>query len=248
MGAGGTSSFSPRVLLLYGEPPGLGHCIDVKIKLVESGSFALVDTFDALQSTPTLSSLQAYDAVLIHSDWVDQYKIQSAVALGDVLADYFDGGGAVIVMSMANSGSLIQGRFGTASNGYILIDGAASWDAPPSEIGTVFEKRSLLLANVATFKAGAAWRSRGSVLNGGIVVASWADGVPLIIRGVKASRRIVTLNFYPASKSVRSDYWQGDGTAILKNAIFYSVPGGSVRTIMILCCMCQGLSPQESRG
>ncbi len=213
---------------MHGEPPGWGFYVDVKIKLDGTGSFALVDTFDALQSTPTLSSLQAYDAVLILSDWVPQYKIQSAVVLGDVLANYFDGGGAVIVMSMANSGSLIQGKFGTASNGYILIDGAAGWDNPPSEIGTVFERRSPLLVNVATFKAGAAWRSRGSVLNGGIVVAAWADGVPLIIRGVKASRRIVTLNFYPPSISVRSDYWQGDGTAILKNAILYSLPGGSV--------------------
>jgi hypothetical protein len=204
--------------------------LDVKTKLVDTGGFALVDTFDALQRTPTLSTLQAFDAVLISSDWHPTYKIQSAAVLGDVLADYFDGGGAVIVMSMANSGSIIQGRFGTASNGYILLDGAASWDNPASELGTVFEMRSPLLVNVAAFKAGAAWRSRGAVLNGGIVVASWADGVPLIVRGEKAGtrRRIVTLNFYPSSKTVRGDFWQGDGAAIMKNAVFYSVSGAPV--------------------
>ncbi len=225
LGAGATSAFLPRVLLLYGEPPWTNWYLDVKIKLVETGNFAVVDTFDALQRTPTLSALQAFDAVLIYSDCNPTYKIQSAEVLGDVLADYFDGGGAVIVMSMANSGSMIQGRFGRASNGYILLDGAASWDNPASELGTVFEMRSPLLENVATFKAGAAWRSRGSVLNGGILVASWADGVPLIVRGVKSGRRMVTLNFFPASKTVRSDYWQGDGAAIMKNAVYYSVSG-----------------------
>lgn len=227
-GAGATSTFSPRVLLLYGEPPGYNFYADVKQKLVATGNFAIVDAFDARQNTPTLAGLQAYDVVLIFSDWAPQYSIQSAMVLGDTLANYFDGGGAVIVMSMANSGSIIQGRFGTAINGYVLIDGTAAWDAPRGELGSVFERNSPLLANVAAFKAGAAWRSRGSVSNGGIVVASWDDGVPLIIRGAKACRRIVTLNFYPVSKSVRDDYWQGDGTVILKNAILYSAPGESV--------------------
>jgi hypothetical protein len=193
-----------------------------------------VDAFDARQSTPTLSCLQLYDVVLIFSDCNPQHKIQSAEVLGDILASYFDCGGAVIVMAMANSGSLIQGRFGMASNGYILIDGAATWDNPTSKLGTVFEKGSPLLENVATFEAGAAWRSRGSVLNDGIVVASWADGVPLIIRGVKASRQMVSLNFYAPSKTVRSDFWQGDGTAILKNAILYSLPGGPVTAPHVL--------------
>ena len=61
----------------------------------------------------------------------------------------------------------------------------------------------------------------GTATNGGVVVAEWGSGKPLIVRGVKNGVNHVELNFYPPSSTVRSDFWVGDGATIMKNALLY---------------------------
>jgi hypothetical protein len=59
-------------------------------------------------------------------------------------------------------------------------------------------------------------RSPGAVTNGGVVVANWPSVPrPLIVRGVKNGRNHVELNFFFGYA------WQGDGAAILRNALYY---------------------------
>jgi hypothetical protein len=58
---------------------------DVRDKLLASGLFNSVELVDVVGSTPTLARLLHYDALLTWSN----SQFQDAVALGDVLADYF---------------------------------------------------------------------------------------------------------------------------------------------------------------
>jgi hypothetical protein len=55
--------------------------------LAESG-VTQVDLFDAYSGTPTLTQLQQYDIVFAYS----AYPWSDAIAMGNMLADYEDGG------------------------------------------------------------------------------------------------------------------------------------------------------------
>ncbi len=90
--------------------------------LLGTGQFAPPDLATrAATSTPTLPDLQAHDAVLLWTGdpWDD------AGALGDVLADYLDAGGALVLAAPAlNSGEGPAGRF--ESDGFSPVVVAAS--------------------------------------------------------------------------------------------------------------------------
>lgn len=193
---------------------------DVRSKLLATGAFAAVDVFDASYATPLAVDLQDYAAVLVWN-WKD---FASASGVGDALAQYWDGGGAVVVATFANADSRLQGRFGTAANGYILIDGTAGWDHPSDSLGEVAEPQSLLMAGVARLSSGYARHSTGAVVNGGVVVARWAsNGRPLVVRGSRAGRPLAALNMWPVSQDVWSDGWSGDGALLVRNALLYSL-------------------------
>lgn len=71
-----------------------------------------VDYFDARVATPTLATLNTYDAVYV---WVN-FAMFDPIAFGDVLADYVDGGGVVILGAFCTftSGNSLAGRIMTA--------------------------------------------------------------------------------------------------------------------------------------
>ena len=83
-----------RVLIAYSETE-LPTLLDSQI--VAEPGVTQVDLFDAANFTPTLQQLQQYDIVFAYSGnpWNDP------VAMGNVLADYEDGGGVVIVGTFA---------------------------------------------------------------------------------------------------------------------------------------------------
>ena len=207
----------PKVLLVHAES--IPWIYDVQSKLQETGAFIAVDRFSAESGTPSLSDLQPYTAVLV---WTDGFNFASTSGLGDVLAEYWDGGGAVVVAYSANADSYLQGRFGTVANGYILIDGTASSEYHSDQM-RVMEPDSPLMAGVASLTALSAERSTGAVINGGIVIAEWAsNGRPLVVRGAKAGRPLVALNMAPVSASESGGGWIGDGANLMRNTLLYS--------------------------
>ena len=81
-------------------------------------SFTTVDQFNLGVGTPTLLELQAYDAVIAYTNFTPA----DATAAGDVLADYVDQGGCVVMSTYAFSAPWkIAGRI--ATSGYApLVD------------------------------------------------------------------------------------------------------------------------------
>ena len=179
----------------------------------------MIDTFDATSSTPTLSILQPYDAVFV---WANS-QFSSAAGIGDVLGQYWDAGGAVVPAMMSLVFSCLQGRFGSNSNGYMLIDGTASNNNGSSaSLGTVVDPGSPLVSGVSALSAANAWCSTGAVINSGVVVARWDNGYPLVVRGTRAGRNLVALNMFPISSAKSSTWWSGDGANLMRNALLYS--------------------------
>jgi hypothetical protein len=198
----------------------VAYSSDVANKQLATGAFSKVDVFDAHAATPTLADLQAYDAILVFTDYP---PFQDPVALGNVVADYYDGGGRVVVATFANTTTLnIAGKFGDPAAGYMLVDTQAQ-EEPSDSLGTILEPNSPLVQGVAALNATSAYRSSGGVINGGIVVAQWASGKPLIVRGVVKGRNRVDLNFYPPSDAAApgTGFWTGNGAEIIRNALLF---------------------------
>ncbi len=204
---------------------------DPQSRLIASGYFGAVDIINASTTTPTLAELQAYDAVITWSN----VNYQNATALGDVLADYVDAGGGVVVAVFANTSTstarFLQGRW--LSGGYEIVVSQGGSQTGSATLGTVHVPGHPLMTNVNTFDGGTSSfrpvttaRTPGSVL-----IASWSDGKPLVATHGTHARR-VDLGFYPPSNAASSSFWVGttDGGALLSNALLYAATNGSSST------------------
>jgi hypothetical protein len=190
-------------------------------------SFTSIDSFNASKDLPPLSLLQQYDATLVWSSG----GATNLTRLGDLLAHYWDGGGAVVLAADANSGGKLSGRFADPAAGYALIDSSLPATWTNTTANATLHKRiatSPLLAGVDRLAAPHNWHSPGGLIDGAIEVASvpsggWGGGWPLVVLGVKAGRPLVALNMYPVSASASATGWTGDGAAVLGNAVLVSV-------------------------
>jgi hypothetical protein len=215
------------VLIVHsaGDAPAFPLAVDVKAKLDGTGAFAMVDLFNAEAATPTAAELAAYDAVLAFRN--EQFA--NTTELGDRLADYWDAGGRVVVALAANLVKPIGlgGRW--ASGGYQLLNltglSAVNTTSITAQNSQLFieEPSSPLVVGVTNLTATFALRSTDAPVSGVVVVARWGpSGDPLIIRGVRSGRNLVSLNFFPPSADFGDpDLWVGDGAAIMRNALLF---------------------------
>lgn len=196
---------------------------DVRDKLMATGAFSVVDGLDAKVDTPTLEQLLPYDAALVYSDDIGPCTscggIRDPNALGDILADYFDQGGRVVIASEAHTAkSGVGGRF---ARSYLLIAAGYFLNMNPDSLGPVNEPLSPLMDGVENLSVEGAFANTGTAMNGGTIVAGWASGLPLVVRGVIKERNRVDLNFYPVSSDAMPISWKGDGAMLLRNALLF---------------------------
>ncbi len=179
-------------------------CEPLASQLMAFGDLGTVTSFDARYATPTLGELQAYNVVIVWSNW----SFPDPYAIGDVLADYVDAGGKVINLMFAVTPWYMFGRFmdedytamkstGEANN----IQCLGSYDAShPIMEG---------ITNVCDY-----YRLYGSYLTpGSTAVAYWGDGE--IFVAAKDNRTVVSLAMYLG-------YWTnmtGQGVEVVHNAI-----------------------------
>lgn len=197
-----------------------GYADEVHTYLMATGKFETITIFDASMATPTLADLQPNQATLVFSDkmFVDP------VALGDVLADYYDGGGRVVLALFSTVGpdTQIQGKFGDVTNGYMITDPAGTLSTSMDDaLGSIAEPQSPLMRDVTTFSYPSSIKSQGGAINSGVVVANWSSNLPLIIRGTALGRNRVDVNFFPPQTQMGTMAWMGDGVAILRNAVLF---------------------------
>ena len=157
---------------------------------------------------PTPDTFIGFEVAFVYTN----ISFPDAVAMGDMLADFHDGGGRVVTANGANcNGFGIQGRFVT--DGYMTI---TAGDANPNEDAMVpVEDQSPLLAGVGALTV--TLHCDGVPTAGSVVVASLGtSGDPLITRGEINGRRRVDLNLIPYASTA-----QGDLANLLRNALWY---------------------------
>ncbi len=186
------------------------------------GQLCRVDYFDANGgSTPTAAYLSQYEAVLAYN--ADNYPYADPGGLGNALAEYFDNGGRVVIALFADGGYPIGGAF----QNYLLLTPSSAVEANDSFSVLVPTQEPPPLSPVVagvTSISGMGWRGNQAVQNGGIAVASWASGAPLVVVGTVTdgngnARNIVDLNIQPTD--IATGAWTGDGIQLLRNALLY---------------------------
>jgi len=213
---GQCSDNSQITALICGAPATPSWNNDVQSKLMATNAFLKVDIMACNSMTPTLVQLQQYQSVLVYSD----SAFQSPTTLGDNLADYVAGGGYAVVAVFATCSNIpISGKW--TAQGYNLIQQSPQSGGNESSPLQIVDAMSPLVVGVSTLTTSSGYKSPGGAVNGGIVVAKWGSGAPLIVRGVKNGRNRAEINMYPPSATVRNDFWSGDGAKIMKNALTY---------------------------
>lgn len=225
----GTSVAMAQTVAIYAgaAAPGLP---DVQAKVTAAGDFDSVDAFNIdTKNLPTVSDLKAYDAVLVFSN--DDFVYP--VALGDVLADYVDSGGGVVIATFSfdsnvNDGGL-QGRL--ATTGYL------PFTLGPNNIASGLSLVPLipshpLLDGVTAFNGGDNSYHHAGIdfISGSEQVADWSNGEPLIGALRQSGGGIVVgLNFYPPSGDLASVFWdpETDGDVLMANALLYAAGVGN---------------------
>ena len=174
-----------------------------------------VDVYDARTSTPSLTFLQGYDVVIT---WIN-YRFADRNAMGDVLADYVDGGNSVIQASFSwvdNYDWGMGGRFVTEYYSPFTSD----------NYGNHFDYASLGAYNAGhPIMQGVSaaldyYRDYVSLTVGAELVASWSDGEEFIA----TKGQVVAINSYTGIYYE----WSGDIGIIFHNAVNYLMLGGDV--------------------
>jgi hypothetical protein len=205
----------------------VGSCefTDVQAKLMATGQFNTVDIINVATATPTLTQLQAYDALIC---WTNTTPANNH-AWGDVLADYVDAGGGVVVTVFANSTTtptrFIGGRW---QMGYEVIKDQSGNFTGAASLGTVAQPGHPVMAGVTSFTGGTqSYRPTGTALEvGATLIASWSDGKVLVAEGMNPKR--VDLGMYPPSSSCGATNWSvaTNGAELMANALTYVANAG----------------------
>jgi hypothetical protein len=148
----------------------------VQEKLIATGKF--VDIINTVDTLPTLGQLLRYDSVLC---WTNGIGVDT-VAWGNVMADYVDAGGGVVVATRANSstaaGERLAGRW--LSGNHEVIVSASGTTTGAATLGAVLEPGHPILAGVQTFLGGSPTPRRASCARSGRrSIASGGVATPL---------------------------------------------------------------------
>lgn len=212
--------------------------VDVQTRLLATGLFSTVDIINVGTATPTLQQLQQYDSLLC---WTNTTPLDTN-AWGDVLADYVDAGGGVVVAVFANSTTSTNRHIGGRwQNGYRVIVDRSGNASGAASLGTVHFPNHPLMAGVTAFTGGTtSSRPTGTALEANCtVIAEWSDGKILVAEGATPSR--VDLGFYPPHATCTQSGWATGGDILMANALLYVAGGASYRPFGAGCMGSAGI-------
>lgn len=207
-----------KVLILHAEPEA-DWVQDVKNKLSTFPDFSTIDNLSMISSTPSLSTLEQYNCILVFTD--DQPN--DPVAAGNVISDYVDNGGGVVIMVFSDTtGWGISGSFNSTGKNLLFYNDDYVYPSVPGTLGT-YNSSHPILAGVTSFSGGSSsyHMLESTTVNGGIIEARWSDND--VLAAVSPSGKVVELNFFPVSSTMRDDFWDAstDGALLMRNALVF---------------------------
>lgn len=209
-------------VLICGAPSTASWNTDVQTKLQATGFFSSVQVFNTGTGTPSLATLQGYQAVLVFTDM----GAQDPTTLGNNLAAYINGGGGVVNCVFANASVPLGGNFNTST--YQVIVPAGQTQNTPLTLGTILDPCHPIIQGVTNLSGGSSsYISTSTTLAPGAqTIANWSNGSWLAAYKLNvgpANARRADLNMYPPSSDARSDFWTSStqGALLMGNALLY---------------------------
>ncbi len=183
--------------------------------LAELAAFDDIDTviyFDARNGTPTLQDLDGINIVVVWSN----YQFLDAVGMGNVLADYVDLGGSVLIQQFAfGSGWELQGRLMAEYSPF--SPGTVSYTT--KSLGNYDPNHPIMDSVTAITDY---YASTVSIVNNGVWVASYDDDTPFVAYNPDVD--VVAVNGYVGD----SRQFTGDMITMVHNAMDYAAAGFEV--------------------
>lgn len=178
---------------------------NVQAYLLPFSDLVVVDIVDVLYSTPSLSTLLNYDAVLVYSSW----EFFDSVALGNVLADYVDLGGGVVLAAGVWFGPTynLEGRIMVD---YSPFEQAGAMLFTTADLGACNSDHPIMEGVSAISSE---FRDNVIMTSGAELVASWNDTDPF----VATKGHVVGMTLAPQIG------WTGDVPTLVHNALLWSV-------------------------
>ena len=215
-----SNSSSDLCVCILGAEADTNALDDITQKISSTKLFHLVSYIDVSSTTPEVSELQMFDALLLFSN----YKFDSPNSLGNNVAEYIESGGGVVSMmfEIERDGDWgLQGRF--AQERYLTIPPAPVSRTPRLEMAKIYFPDHPIMNNVGSFDGGSASIRPGttSVYSDVLRIADWEDGKPLVTAKVLDCARRADLAFYPKSSDIFEDGWRSDtdGHLLMANAL-----------------------------
>ncbi len=159
---------------------------------------ATVDYFDTRSATPTLAQLQAYNGVFT---WTN-YSYADEVAFGNILADYVDTNGRVVLGAFTTyAGNHLSGDIMTAAYSPVYSPSGANYFSSSSYAG---DGSAILWNGVSSYSA--SYRDMVALQGAGIVDGTFADGS--IAGAYRPDLGVIYLGGMETLVSVTGDYEQ----------------------------------------
>ncbi len=190
-----------RVLWLYSDYGTPDTTLGIRLKALGDS----IEYMDVRTTTPTIGQLLPYDAVGVNSN----FGFSDPTALGNVLAQYVDSGGGVVLTNFCftTDGNGLQGAIMSGSYATLTL-GANSFTN--STLGW-FNPAHPVMNGITS--VGAYFRTLPTFV--GDSVAKWADGRPYV--AASTNQKVVGINMYPGiyPSSGRTGEW----AVVIHNAL-----------------------------
>ncbi len=188
------------------------------VRFLPKVDFLRVDSTNPL---PTLNQLRGYQSVMFYSD----STVNDSIGMGNVLADYLDQGGGVLVNTFAFATNGNYALLGRVSTGGYLPFTQAGYTTPASLSLIKDLPLHPLLDGVNSFVGGSMsfQNSPVAAAAGATLVGHWSNGQPFVAGKDVPPGRTAGLNFFPPSVDSYPPGWvsSSDGARLMANALVW---------------------------
>mmetsp|Transcript_20594 Transcript_20594/g.28900 ORF Transcript_20594/g.28900 Transcript_20594/m.28900 type:complete len:255 (+) Transcript_20594:134-898(+) len=215
-----------RIVIISGEvTDGKKKLEDVFKKVTTAGGLSprQVKLINLRSSDCTLDKVKkevkGANAVLFWSNQ-NTYGPITSDDIGNVLSDYVDCGGGVVLGVFTTAGFPLKGKWAETDKDPITPKSQGELKS----VGIEFKIKSHPIAkNVHSWKCGTCgYYSTGSVAPGANLIATYeGTNIPAIVE--HKNHKVLALNIYPPSSDARNDFWDAstDGARLLVNSLKY---------------------------
>lgn len=187
-----------------------------KQELEATGKFSSVDEFYTWNATPTLAQLQSYDAVLAYTN----IPPADPTALGNVLQDFVNSGGGLVINTYAFSAPWAIGGAITANGSSPLVGSGVNGDVSGSLVPTNASHPIFTGVNLATLSYFHNDNFAHPTLDAGATLLA-TDGAGKNLIAINAAGNIIANNLFPGFLQENN----ADFYALIANELLFTANG-----------------------